>query len=194
MAAVESTMLSLGTKAPTFHLLDVSGACINLHSITKQSKGVLIIFICNHCPYVKYINKKLVQVAQQYIPLGISFIAINSNDTEKYPSDSFEDMIHVAKEENYGFPYLFDENQEVAKAYQAACTPDFYLFDESLQLVYRGQFDKSRPGNEFPVSGEDVTHAINNLLHKQPNLDIQIPSVGCNIKWKAGNEPDYFFR
>jgi thiol-disulfide isomerase/thioredoxin len=194
MAAVESTMLSLGTKAPTFHLLDVSGACINLHSITKQSKGVLIIFICNHCPYVKYINKKLVQVAQQYIPLGISFIAINSNDTEKYPSDSFENMIHVAKEENYGFPYLFDENQEVAKAYQAACTPDFYLFDESLQLVYRGQFDKSRPGNEFPVSGEDVTHAINNLLHKQPNLDIQIPSVGCNIKWKAGNEPDYFFR
>ena len=100
----------------------------------------------------------------------------------------------MAKEENYGFPYLFDENQEVAKAYQAACTPDFYLFDESLQLVYRGQFDKSRPGNEFPVSGEDVTHAINNLLHKQPNLDIQIPSVGCNIKWKAGNEPDYFFR
>lgn len=194
MAAVESTMLSLGTKAPTFHLLDVSGARINLHSITKQSKGVLIIFICNHCPYVKYINKKLVQVAQQYIPLGISFIAINSNDTEKYPSDSFENMIHVAKEENYGFPYLFDENQEVAKAYQAACTPDFYLFDESLQLVYRGQFDKSRPGNEFPVSGEDVTHAINNLLHKQPNLDIQIPSVGCNIKWKAGNEPDYFFR
>lgn len=194
MAAVESTMLSLGTKAPTFHLLDVSGACINLHSITKQSKGVLIIFICNHCPYVKYINKKLVQVAQQYIPLGISFIAINSNDTEKYPSDSFENMIHVAKEENYGFPYLFDENQEVAKAYQAACTPDFYLFDESLQLVYRGQFDKSRPGNEFPVSGEDVTHAINNLLHKQPNLDIQIPSIGCNIKWKAGNEPDYFFR
>lgn len=194
MAAVESTMLSLGTKAPNFHLLDVSGACINLHNITKQSKGVLIIFICNHCPYVKYINKKLVQVAQQYIPLGISFIAINSNDTEKYPSDSFENMIHVAKEENYGFPYLFDENQEVAKAYQAACTPDFYLFDESLQLVYRGQFDKSRPGNEFPVSGEDVTHAINNLLHKQPNLDIQIPSVGCNIKWKAGNEPDYFFR
>ena len=194
MAAVESTMLSLGTKAPNFHLLDVSGACINLHSITKQSKGVLIIFICNHCPYVKYINKKLVQVAQQYIPLGISFIAINSNDTEKYPSDSFENMIHVAKEENYGFPYLFDENQEVAKAYQAACTPDFYLFDESLQLVYRGQFDKSRPGNEFPVSGEDVTHAINNLLHKQPNLDIQIPSIGCNIKWKAGNEPDYFFR
>lgn len=194
MAAVESTMLSLGTKAPNFHLLDVSGACINLHNITKQSKGVLIIFICNHCPYVKYINKKLVQVAQQYIPLGISFIAINSNDTEKYPSDSFENMIHVAKEENYGFPYLFDENQEVAKAYQAACTPDFYLFDESLQLVYRGQFDKSRPGNEFPVSGEDVTHAINNLLHKQPNLDIQIPSIGCNIKWKAGNEPDYFFR
>lgn len=194
MAAVESTMLSLGTKAPNFHLLDVSGACINLHNITKQSKGVLIIFICNHCPYVKYINKKLVQVAQQYIPLGISFIAINSNDTEKYPSDSFENMIHVAKEENYGFPYLFDENQEVAKAYQAACTPDFYLFDESLQLVYRGQFDKSRPGNEFPVSGEDVIHAINNLLHKQPNLDIQIPSVGCNIKWKAGNEPDYFFR
>ena len=194
MAAVESTMLSLGTKAPNFHLLDVSGACINLHNITKQSKGVLIIFICNHCPYVKYINKKLVQVAQQYIPLGISFIAINSNDTEKYPSDSFENMIHVAKEENYGFPYLFDENQEVAKAYQAACTPDFYLFDESLQLVYRGQFDKSRPGNEFPVSGEDVIHAINNLLHKQPNLDIQIPSIGCNIKWKAGNEPDYFFR
>ncbi len=194
MAAVESTMLSLGTKAPTFSLLDVSGAYIDLQSISKKSKGVLIIFICNHCPYVKYINKKLVEVAHHYTPLGISFIAINSNDTEKYPSDSFENMIHAAKEEKYDFPYLLDENQEVAKAYQAACTPDFYLFDESLQLVYRGQFDNSRPGNEFPVSGVDVKNAINNLLQKKPNLDIQIPSIGCNIKWKAGNEPDYFFK
>ncbi len=192
MAAVESTMVSLGTKAPAFKLQSVAGGVVDFNNYTLNAKGVVVLFICNHCPYVKHLNQRLVQIANEYIQKGIAFLAISSNDVEKYPADSPSKMKELAIEEKYPFPYLFDETQEVAKAYQAACTPDIYLFDDDQQLVYRGQFDESRPGNEKEVTGKDLITAMDTLLGGAKPLENQIPSIGCNIKWKPGNEPHYF--
>lgn len=192
MAAVESTMLDLGTKAPDFTLPIVTGGILTLSKYSKNSKGVVVAFICNHCPYVKHINEELVNLANKYIQQGIGFVAISSNDVENYPDDSPERMIEVARKEDYPFPYLYDETQEVAKSYMAACTPDFFVFDRELSLTYRGQFDGSRPGNDQPVTGEDLEDAIKALLVGEGPVEKQIPSIGCNIKWIPGNEPDYF--
>lgn len=190
MAAVESTMVSLGSKAPSFKLESVTGGVVELEKYTAKSKGTVILFICNHCPYVKHLNTKLVELANKYIQKGIAIIAISSNDVEKYPADSPENMKLVVEEEKYPFPYLYDETQEIAKAYEAACTPDIYLYDDSLHLVYRGQFDSSRPGNGEAVTGDDLKLAIDMLLEGKSPLENQIPSIGCNIKWKPGNEPN----
>lgn len=192
MAAVKSTMLDLGTLAPDFTLPNVSGGKINLKEYSEQSKGVVIAFICNHCPFVLHINRELAKVASEYQEKGIRFIAISSNDVSNYPADSPEQMGRVVEKEGYSFPYLYDETQQVAKSYQAACTPDFFLFDENLRLIYRGQLDDSRPGNGRPVSGSDLRNAMDRLLENRAPVGIQIPSIGCNIKWKKGNEPDYF--
>ncbi len=192
MSAVESTMLELGTSAPDFTLPIVTGGILNFNKYTNKSKGTVVAFICNHCPYVKHINPKLVELANTYIQKGIGFIAISSNDVEKYPDDSPERMIELVKKEGYPFPYLFDESQEVAKDYKAACTPDFFLFDKKNKLVYRGQFDESRPGNGKEVTGADLKSAIDTLIEGKDPVENQIPSIGCNIKWKPGNEPDYF--
>ncbi len=184
MALTPSTMLPLGTKAPDFNLPDVcSGKLTSLQQI-KSDIATVIVFICNHCPYVKHIQTKLVEVANKYQAKGIRFVAINSNDIEKYPDDSPEKMLRDANQYHYSFPYLFDDTQAIAKAYQAACTPDFYVFSPDLLCVYRGRFDESTPGNGVPVTGEELSGALDALLaHKEIDLD-QKPSVGCNIKWK----------
>lgn len=185
MAKTLSTMLPLGTTAPDFTLMDtVSDEQIKLSSYTKHSKGTLIMFICNHCPFVKHINDALVKFAKDYANKPLSILAISSNDVESYPEDSPQKMKQVASELDYSFPYLYDKTQEVATLFQAACTPDFFLFNEHLELVYRGQFDNSRPGNNIPVTGEDLRHAVDCLLNHQQNLEPQKPSMGCNIKWK----------
>ncbi len=184
MTRTPSTMLPLGTSAPEFFLFDVvSGKLIDLKS-SQHSKATVIMFICNHCPYVKHVNKELTRLAKDYMKSGVNFIAINSNDTINYPDDSPENMKLVAERESYPFPYLFDETQEIAKAYQAACTPDFYVFDENLLLVYRGQLDDSRPGNNIDVSGECIRGVLDCLLNKKVIEIEQKPSLGCNIKWK----------
>ncbi len=184
MSATPSTMLDLGTKAPGFNLVDtISGRTVNLNEI-KSSKATVIMFICNHCPYVKHVNPELVNLALDYIPEGITFVAISSNDIVNYPEDSPERMKEFAKESGYPFPYLFDETQEVAKSYKAACTPDFYIFDKNMELVYRGQLDDSRPGNSIPVTGKDIRNALKNILENKPVDKNQKPSIGCNIKWK----------
>lgn len=185
MTKTVSTMLPLETSAPEFSLTDVvSGKLIGLKS-SQNAKATVIMFICNHCPYVKHINKGLTALANEYMKKGINFIAINSNDIKNYPDDSPENMKITATKESYPFPYLFDETQEVAKAYQAACTPDFYVFDSKLLLVYRGQFDDSRPGNEIPVTGNTIRTVLDCLL-KEETINIeQKPSLGCNIKWKS---------
>ncbi|TLP80422.1 thioredoxin family protein [Maribacter sp. ACAM166] len=185
MARTESNMLALGTVAPEFSLLDtVSKKTMNIHAL-KGSKGTVIMFICNHCPFVIHINPEITRLANEYENEGIGFIAISSNDVEKYPEDAPHFMRIKAKAENYPFPYLYDEHQEVAKSYSAACTPDFYLFDDELKLVYRGQLDDSRPGNKLPLNGKDLRNALNNLLQGNVITAHQKPSIGCNIKWKA---------
>lgn len=185
MAKTASTMLPLGTPAPEFKLLDtVSGKTADLQSL-KSPIATVIAFICNHCPFVKHINTELVRVAKDYQARGIAFIAISSNDIENYPQDGPELMKSTAEELEYPFPYLFDETQAVAKAYQAACTPDFYVFDAALRCVYRGQFDDSRPGSELPVTGKDLREALTAILAGQTINPDQKPSLGCNIKWKA---------
>lgn len=184
MAKTSSSMLPLGTAAPEFYLVDVmSGEKISL-DYAKQAKGIVIMFICNHCPYVRHISKGLTQLANDYLGKDICFIAINSNDVTQYPDDSEENMKKTAVKEGYPFPYVFDETQEVAKAYQAACTPDFYVFDKKRKLVYRGQFDDSRPGNNLEITGESIRSALDSLLAEQPINPQQKPSLGCNIKWK----------
>ncbi|HMB64111.1 MAG TPA: thioredoxin family protein [Eudoraea sp.] len=184
MARTPSTMLALGTTAPDFSLTDtVSQKTLNLNTL-KGDQGTLIMFICNHCPFVKHVNSELVQMARDYENDGIGFIAISSNDIENYPQDAPHLMKETALIEKYRFPYLFDETQEVARAYKAACTPDFYLFDKNLKLVYRGQLDDSRPGNGIPVTGSDLRGAIQALLHHKAIDPDQKPSIGCNIKWK----------
>lgn len=184
MADTPSNMIALGTKAPQFSLIDtVSGNQLTLQEL-KGKKGTLLFFICNHCPFVKHVNSKLVELAKAYSKQGISFIAISSNDVVRYPADAPELMKKTAIEEGYPFPYLYDETQEVAKAYDAACTPDFYLFDTSLKLVYRGQLDDSRPGNGLSVTGTDIAQAMDALIHNNPVNTVQKPSIGCSIKWK----------
>ena len=184
MTLTLSTMLPLGTKAPDFQLPDtVSGKMLSLAQI-KSDIATVICFICNHCPYVKHIQTELVKVANHYQAKGVHFVAINSNDIEKYPDDSPDNMQKIAAVHQYPFPYLFDETQAVARAYQAACTPDFYLFDHALHCVYRGRFDDSSPGNNLPVTGKDLSSALDALLKHQPIDADQKPSMGCNIKWK----------
>ena len=183
MAQTSSTMVSLGTKAPDFTLPDTaSGINISLHNLT--GKATVIMFICNHCPFVKHVNKELVRLANDYILKGISFIAISSNDVVNYPDDSPEKMKQTAKELGYPFPYLYDESQGVAKSYGAACTPDFFIYDKKLKLVYRGQLDDSRPSNGLPVTGKDIRIALDTILAGKPVSPEQKPSIGCNIKWK----------
>ena len=184
MAATESTMIPLGTSAPEFSLPDVvSGETKSLHQL-KSDKATVIMFICNHCPFVKHVCHGLVKLANDYLPKGISFVAINSNDVVAYPEDSPERMKAVARELGYPFPYLYDESQEVARAYDAVCTPDFFIFDSSMKLVYRGQLDDSRPSNGIPVSGESIREALDDILEGQPVSPHQKPSIGCSIKWK----------
>lgn len=184
MARTPSNMLPLGTKAPNFELLDtVSGEPAPLKNV-RGEKGTVIMFICNHCPFVVHVNPKIVELAKEYQAKGIGFVAISSNDVDNYPQDAPHLMTERAKEEGYIFPYLYDETQEVAKAYDAACTPDFYLFDADLKLVYRGQLDDSRPGNGIPLSGKDLKGAMDALLAEKAIDPDQRPSLGCNIKWK----------
>jgi len=192
MVAVPSTMLAIGTKAPEFTLPDPSEKQFSLESLTG-AKGYCIMFMCNHCPFVKHIQKKLTEVTQEYQGKGIEFIAISSNDVDRYPEDSPERMGIEAAQAGYVFPYLYDKTQEVAKLYHAACTPDFYLFDKDKKLVYRGQFDKSRPNNGLAATGEDLKKALDaTLAGENVPEEEQLPSIGCNIKWKPGNAPEYF--
>lgn len=184
MATTPSNILELGTKATNFNLLNpLTGNFDSLENL-KSDKGTVIAFICNHCPYVIHINSKFAEVAKKYMEMGISFIAINSNDVENFPADSPENMVKLSNEVGFTFPYLFDETQEVAKQYKAACTPDIYLFDGDLRLVYHGQFDNSRPSNGVQPSGRDLSAALDSLLSGVKIDDNQIPCIGCNIKWK----------
>lgn len=185
MALTPSTMMPLGTKAPDFNLEDVISGTSKTLSDVKGKEGLIVMFICAHCPYVKNIEEELSIVARHYQHLGVEFVAISSNDSENYPEDNPDGLREQAEEHDFHFPYLLDESQEVAKAYDAACTPDFFLFDAALKCVYRGRFDASTPGNNEPVNGEDLSLAIDNLLDGQPPVEEQIPSMGCNIKWKG---------
>lgn len=186
MAKTPSSMLPLGTQAPGFCLKDIiTGRTINLHQSDNQEIATVIMFICNHCPYVKHVNQAIVQLAHDYIPQDIRFLAINSNDVLHYPDDSPENMRITAETEGYLFPYLFDETQEVAKAYQAACTPDFFVFDQALHLAYRGQLDDSRPGNGITPTGQSIRDALDALIRGEAVSKEQKPSIGCNIKWKS---------
>ncbi len=189
MVAVNSTMLPLGTKAPQFRLPDTSGKMVSLSDF-KNAPALLVVFMCNHCPYVKHIRAGLAQVARDYMPRRVGMVGINSNDVANYPADSPAKMAEEVKSAGYIFAYLYDESQEVAKAYRAACTPDIFLFDKEQRLFYRGQFDDSRPGNAIPVTGQDLRAALDAVLAGKPTSPNQKPSIGCNIKWKPGNEPD----
>lgn len=191
MALTPSTMLPLGTTAPDFRLPDPDGKPVSRADFSA-SPALLVMFICNHCPYVKHLRAGLAQLGRDYAPRGVAIVAISANDVANYPEDSPAKMAAEAKAAGYTFPYLYDESQAVAKAYRAACTPDFFLFDQARQLVYRGQFDDSRPGNGAPVTGKDLRTALDAVLTGKPVAANQKPSMGCNIKWKAGNAPDYY--
>ncbi len=184
-------MLPLGTKAPDFRLPDTTGKTISLSDFRK-APALVVVFMCDHCPYVKHIRSGLAQLAKDYSAKGVAMVGISSNDVANYPADSPAKMAEEAKAAGYIFPYLYDESQEVAKAYRAACTPDIYLFDGDQRLAYRGQLDDSRPGSNVPVTGKDLRAAIDAVLAGRPVSANQKPSIGCNIKWKPGNEPDYF--
>jgi peroxiredoxin len=190
MAAVSSTMLELGTPAPDFHLPDTTSKTVSLADF-KEARALLVIFMCNHCPYVKHISSALARFAREYQQKGLAVVGINANDVTTHPEDSPEKMAEEVKAAGYSFPYLYDETQAVAKRYRAACTPDFFLFDRNHKLVYRGQFDASRPGSDVPVTGADLRAAADAVLHGAAPSPDQKPSVGCNIKWRAGNAPDY---
>jgi peroxiredoxin len=191
MAETPSQMLPLGTPAPTFSLPDADGS---LHSLADAagSRAYLVMFICNHCPFVIHVADELARLGRDCQARNVAVIAINSNDIKRYAADGPELMKQMAESRGYTFPYLLDPDQSVARAYQAACTPDFYLFDADRKLVYRGQLDASRPGNGVPVDGKDLRGALDALLAGKPVPEKQVPSVGCNIKWIAGNEPAYF--
>ncbi len=191
MALTPSTMLPLGTGAPDFDLPDPRGGRVALADFAARP-ALVVAFLSNHCPYVKHVRTGFVSLALDYQARGVGFVAINSNDVRSYPEDAPARMAFEADKYGYPFAYLFDETQDVAKAYRAACTPDFYLFDAERRLVYRGQLDGSRPGNDVPVTGCDLRAALDALLAGQPVAAEQRPSMGCNIKWKPGNAPDYF--
>jgi peroxiredoxin len=184
-------MLPLGTKAPDFRLPDPSGVIVSLADLAS-APALVVVFMCNHCPYVKHIRQGLAKLARDYRPRGVAVVGINANDVAHYPADSPAKMTEEAVSAGYIFPYLYDETQAVAKAYGAACTPDLYVFDKDQRLVYRGQFDDSRPGNGIPVTGQDLRAALDAVLAGKPVTVHQKPSIGCNIKWKPGNEPEYF--
>jgi peroxiredoxin len=184
-------MLPLGTQAPDFRLPDYNGKCFSLSDF-KDSPALLVMFICNHCPYVQHVRPTIAKLTAEYKKKGVTSVAINSNDAAKYPADSPAMMEQDAQAAGYTFPYLVDESQAVAKAYRAACTPDFYVFDAQRRLVYRGQFDDARRGNTLPVTGKDLRAAADAVLSGKSVSPDQKPSIGCNIKWKPGNEPDYF--
>ena len=191
MVRTESTMLPLGTKAPEFTLPSTEGEQVSL-SDYRGSKVLLVIFMCNHCPYVKHVAEELKRLADDYSEQGVGVVGISSNDAGNYPDDSPEAMAKEKEERGYSFAYLYDEDQSVAQAYRAACTPDFYLFDANQELAYRGQLDSSRPNSGIPVTGEDLRAAIDAILAGKEAPEAQRPSLGCNIKWKEGNEPQYF--
>lgn len=185
MAITPSQMIPLGTKAPDFTLRDVaSGKTLSLSQL-KSEKATVVMFICAHCPFVRHVIREVVKVANHYLPKGISFIAISSNDVESYPSDSPDNLKRQAEEFKFPFPYFYDSTQEIAHAYRAECTPDFFVFDSGLHCAYRGQFDDSRPGNEIPVTGKDLKAALDAILEGKPVSEVQKPNTGCNIKWKA---------
>ncbi len=190
MVATGSTMIKLGVQAPEFSLQDTAGRTVSLSDFSDVP--LLVMFICNHCPFVKHIAATLTDLGHEYQARGLGIVAINSNDAEKYAEDGPEKMAEEAKSRGYSFPYLFDESQDVARAYTAACTPDFFVYDGEHRLVYRGQLDDSRPGNEIPVTGADLRTALDAVIEGRPALTEQKPSMGCNIKWKPGNEPGYF--
>lgn len=190
MVKTASTMISLGTRAPDFTLVNVDGKMVS--RVDFSGKPLLVAFICNHCPFVIHIRRAFQEFVAEYQAKGLAAVGISSNDAVAYPQDGPDKMRDEARNAGYTFPYLFDETQEVAKAYHAACTPDIFLFDSSHRLVYRGQFDSSRPGNNLPVTGQDLRSAVDALLAGKPVSDSQRPGIGCNIKWKAGGEPAYF--
>ena len=191
MVRTPSTMLPLGTTAPNFSLPNVDGRILGLDDVAGE-RGTVVMFICNHCPFVKHVADQLAQLGRDYAPLGIGFVAISSNDVSRHPADSPEQMIHEAEARGYPFAYLYDETQDVARDYRAACTPDFFAFDAGRRLAYRGQLDGSRPGNGVAGTGADLREALDALVAgKRPSAE-QRPSLGCNIKWKPGREPEYF--
>ena len=191
MVLTPSTMLPLGTEAPDFSLVNVDGRTVSRTDFA-DAPALLVIFMCNHCPYVKHLADAIAGFTSQYMAKGLAVVGINSNDVANYPADSPEQMVAEAETRGYRFPYLYDDTQEVAKAYRAACTPDFYLFDDQRRLVYRGQFDASRPDSGIPITGADLRAAVDAVLARGKPSAEQRPSIGCNIKWKPGNEPDYF--
>ena len=191
MSLTPSTMLSLGTTAPAFHLPDTDGRMVALEDL-KGARALLVIFLCNHCPYVIHVRHELARLCKEYQAKGVAVVGISSNDVTTHPDDSPAMMAREKAQVGYTFPYLYDESQAVAQAYQAACTPDFYLFDRSQKLVYRGQMDGGRPGNSIAVTGKDLRAAVDAVLAGSSPSSDQRPSMGCNIKWKRGNEPSYF--
>ncbi len=191
MVKTASTMLPLGTSAPPFALPNVDGRTVSLRDF-GSAKGLLVIFMCNHCPFVKHLRSALADFGREYQSKGLAIVGVSSNDATAYPEDSHAKMIEEHRIAGYTFPYLYDATQEVAQAYKAACTPDFFLFDDHQSLVYRGQFDSSRPGNGKPITGSDLRNAVETMLAGKPPLLDQRPSIGCNIKWIDGREPDYF--
>jgi len=192
MVAVKSTMLPLGTRAPSFSLPDTEGNTVTLEDF-DGAPALLVVFMCNHCPYVKHVQYGLADLAREYMDKGVAVVGINSNDVKNHPDDRPEKMAQEKERVGYPFAYLFDATQEVAKAYRAACTPDFFVFDADRKLVYRGQMDESRPGTSLPVTGHDLRMALDAALEGRTiPEDQQQPSIGCNIKWKFHNEPDYF--
>ncbi|TVP75220.1 MAG: thioredoxin family protein [Gemmatimonadales bacterium] len=190
MARTPSTMLPLGTPAPSFSLPDTEGSTVTLEEF-RDAPALVVMFVCNHCPFVKHIAEELARFGRDAILKGVGVVAISSNDVESHPQDSPEMMAKAKAEWDWPFPYLHDATQEVAKAYRAACTPDFYVFDGDGVLVYRGQFDDSRPGNDVPVTGRDLREAVNAVLRGDEVSQDQTPSIGCNIKWTPGREPEY---
>lgn len=192
MVRTMSTMLELGTAAPDFNLPDVvTGKTVSLNSF-QDKKALLVMFICRHCPYVKHVQNELARIGKDYANKPLGIVAISSNDAKEYPDDAPESLKEMVNELGFNFPFLYDESQDVAKRYTAACTPDFFLFDRARRLVYRGQLDDSRPKSETPITGRDLRAALDAVLNDQPVDANQKPSLGCNIKWRAGNEPPYF--
>ena len=191
MALTPSTMLPLGTQAPDFSLPNVDGRTVSLSDF-QGAPALLVIFLCNHCPFVKHVANALAELGREYQGRGVGVVGISSNDVANYPADSPEQMVAEAEMRGYSFPYLYDDTQGVARAYRAACTPDFYVFDKNQKLVYRGQMDASRPDSGIPVTGKDLRAALDAVLAGKPVPAEQRPSMGCNIKWKAGREPEYF--